>query len=323
MLTDKPDSNPPGHGLRIVVLLPCFNETRTIYRVVAEFKRVLPEARVYVYDNNSTDGTAEAARRAGAVVRHEPLQGKGNVIRRMFADIDADVYLMVDGDGTYETEKAPVLIEALVSHQLDMVCGARVAEDQDKAYRTGHVWGNHLLSGVIAWLFGNRFRDVFTGYRVFSRRFVKSFPALSPGFEIETELTVHALELRMPVLELDTRYGHRPEGSVSKLRTWRDGLQILRAILVLLKEVRPLFFFTSIFLILSAISVLLSWPLLGTYLETGEVPRFPTAILSTGLMLLAFINLTSGIILDSVTRGRRELKRMHYLNVPPVRRETN
>jgi glycosyltransferase involved in cell wall biosynthesis len=301
----------------IAVLLPCFNEATTIAGVVRHFKKIMPEANVYVYDNNSTDPTSAEAEQAGAIVRKEPLQGKGNVVRRMFADIDADVYVLADGDETYDVASAPKMVSTLIRHKLDMVAASRVSTETT-AYRQAHQFGNRFLSGLVAWLFGNRFKDILTGYRVFSRRFVKSFPALSWGFEIETELTVHALELRMPSEELETPYHPRPAGSESKLNTWRDGARIFMTILLLLKEVRPMFFFTSISFVLATASVLLAWPLLTTYMETGLVPRFPTAILSTGLMSVAFINMICGIILDSVTRGRRELKRMSYLNIPSL-----
>jgi len=301
----------------IAVLLPCFNEEATIAGVVTQFREVMPNASIYVYDNNSSDQTALEAEKAGAIVRREPLQGKGNVVRRMFADIEADVYVLSDGDETYDVASAPRMVNMLIRNKLDMVAASRVST-QTTAYRPAHQFGNRFLSGLVAWLFGDRFRDILTGYRVFSRRFVKSFPALSWGFEIETELTVHALELRMPSDEIDTPYHPRPAGSVSKLNTWRDGARILLTILLLLKEVRPMFFFSGIALLPAAAAVILAWPLLVTYLDTGLVPRFPTAILSTGLMSVAFVILMCGIILDSVTRGRRELKRMSYLNIPSL-----
>jgi glycosyltransferase involved in cell wall biosynthesis len=301
----------------IAVLLPCFNEETTIAGVVKHFIKVLPEARIYVYDNNSTDKTILEAEQAGAIVRKEPFQGKGNVVRRMFADIEADVYVLTDGDETYDVASAPRLVSTLIRNKLDMVAAFRVSTEKN-AYRMAHQYGNRFLSGLVAWLFGDRFKDILTGYRVFSRRFVKSFPALSWGFEIETELTVHALELRMPSEEIDTPYHPRPAGSKSKLNTYRDGARIFLTILLLLKEVRPMFFFTTISFVLATASVLLAWPLLTTYIETGLVPRFPTAILSTGLMSVAFLILICGIILDSVTRGRREIKRISYLNIPSL-----
>ena len=301
----------------IAVLLPCFNEATTIAGVVKHFKEIMPAATVYVYDNNSTDRTILEAEQAGAIVRKEPFQGKGNVVRRMFADIEADVYVLSDGDKTYDVASAPKMVSTLIRNKLDMVAASRVSTETT-AYRPAHQFGNWFLSSLVAWLFGDRFKDILTGYRVFSRRFVKSFPALSRGFEIETELTVHALELRMPSEEIDTPYHPRPAGSESKLSTWRDGARIFLTILLLLKDVRPMFFFTTISAVLATVSLLLAWPLLTTYIETGLVPRFPTAILSTGLMSIAFLNLICGTILDSVTRGRRELKRMSYLNIPSL-----
>ena len=301
----------------IAILLPCFNEEATIAGVVRQFREIMPESGIYVYDNNSTDQTITVAEQAGAIVRKEPFQGKGNVVRRMFADIEADVYVLADGDETYDVASAPGLVSTLIRHKLDMVSASRISTEPS-AYRPAHRLGNRFLSGLVAWLFGNRFRDTLSVYLVFSRRFVKSFPALSRGFEIETELTVHALELRMPSEEIDTPYHSRPAGSESKLSTWRDGARIFLTILRLLKDVRPMFFFTTISFMLAAASIVLAWPLLYTYAETGLVPRFPTAILSTGLMSVAFINLMSGVILDSVSRGRRELKRMSYLNIPSL-----
>ncbi|CAK0772053.1 dolichol-phosphate hexosyltransferase [uncultured Gammaproteobacteria bacterium] len=296
----------------VAVLIPCFNEEAAIGKVVADFRAALPQATVYVYDNNSTDNTMERARAAGAVVRREPLQGKGHVVRRMFADIEADLYVLVDGDDTYDAASTPALIAQLLEEQLDMVNGARVTEIK-QAYRLGHRFGNQLLTGIVAQIFGNRIQDMLSGFRVFSRRFVKSFPALSAGFETETELTVHALSLNMPIAEVPTPYKDRPEGSVSKLRTYRDGLRILRTILILVKEERPLLFFSSVFALFSLVSIVLAWPLFTTFLATGQVPRLPTAVLATGIMLLAFLALTCGLILDTVTRGRRELKRLRYL----------
>lgn len=301
--------------LDIAVLVPCYNEEVAIAKVVRDFAAALPEAKIYMYDNCSTDRTAEVARAAGAVVRAEPLPGKGNVVRRMFADIEADVYILVDGDDTYEAAAAPEMVERLVGENLDMVSGARANYDES-SYRPGHRFGNALLSGIVAVVFGNRFKDMLTGYRVFSRRFVKSFPALASGFEIETELTVHALELRMPVVEVATRYNDRPVGTASKLNTYRDGFRILMTILVLLKEERPLPFFAGICGLLLTIAAALSWPLFLTYLDTGLVPRFPTAVLASAVMVLGFLSLACGLVLDTVTRGRREMKRMRYLEIP-------
>jgi glycosyltransferase involved in cell wall biosynthesis len=300
------------HRLETAVLIPCLNEAGGIAQVVNAFRAALPDATIYVYDNASVDDTAAVAAAAGAEVRHEPLRGKGNVVRRMFADIEADIFVMADGDGTYDAASAPAMIEKLRSGQLDMVCGKRI-ESGDKAYRSGHRFGNRLLTGLVAMIFGDRLSDILSGYRAMSRRFVKSFPALSSGFEIETELTVHALDLRAPVAEVATPYGNRSAGTTSKLNTYRDGWRILRVILRLFKEERPFAFFSWIALALAASSVVLAIPLITTFLETGLVPRVPTAILSTGLMLVAVLSFACGLILDTVTRGRRELKRMHYL----------
>ncbi len=297
---------------RIAVLIPCYNEEAAIAGVIADFKRALPAADIFVYDNNSTDRTRQTALEAGAIVRSELLQGKGNVVRRMFADIEADAYVLVDGDGTYDAESAPHMIELLLRQSLDMVNGTRVATTSN-AYRPGHALGNRLLTGTVAAVFGDRIRDMLSGYRALSRRFVKSFPALAQGFETETELTVHALELRLPIAEVDTPYRDRPPGSQSKLRTFRDGFRILRTIALLVKEERPLLFFSATGLTLATASLLLALPLLSEYLASGLVPRFPTAILATGLMILAFTSFVTGLVLDAVTLSRRELKRLHYL----------
>ncbi len=297
---------------KIAVLVPCYNEEVAITTVIAQFRSALPAATIYVYDNASTDRTAEVAHAAGAVVRSEERKGKGNVVRRMFSDVDADVYLMVDGDSTYDAATAPRMIELLEKEHLDMVVGVRRSE-VEQAYRSGHQFGNRLFNRILFTLFGSTFQDIFSGYRAFSRRFVKSFPAASTGFEIETELSVHALELAMPVREIDSPYGARPEGSESKLRTYKHGSMILLRILILYKEVRPFQFFSAIAFVLSVISVALVYPVFVTYVETGLVPRFPTAILATGLMILAFISITCGLILDSVRRARRETKRLFYL----------
>jgi glycosyltransferase involved in cell wall biosynthesis len=302
----------------VAVLVPCYNEEAAIGRVVADFKAALPGATVYVYDNNSRDRTAAVAAAAGAVVRREPLQGKGNVVRRMFADVEADAYVLVDGDDTYHAASAPALVAKLFAEQLDMVNGARATEIA-AAYRRGHRFGNVLLTRLVTAIFGHRTEDMLSGYRVFSRRFVKSFPSLAAGFEIETELTVHALELRMPLAEVATPYKDRPAGSVSKLSTFRDGFRILWLIGKLVKEERPVQFFGIGALALAAAAVILAWPVVTTYLATGLVPRLPTAVLATGLMLLAFLSLVCGLILDTVTRGRRELKRLAYLAQPAPR----
>lgn len=300
---------------RVAVLLPCYNEAAAIGQTVADFRAALPEATIYVYDNNSTDKTVEVAAAAGAIVRTERMQGKGNVVRRMFADVEADIYLMADGDATYEAAAAQGLIDLLVSDQLDMVVGARKSE-VEAAYRRGHRLGNAMLTGMLAWLFGRSFTDILSGYRVFSRRFVKSFPVLSEGFEIETEISVHALELRMPVAERVTAYAARPEGSESKLSTYRDGWRILRTILTLFRIEKPLAFFGIIGAALALIAIAISIPLFLTFFETGLVPRLPTAVLAMGIMLLAFLNGFCGLILDTVVRGRREMRRLAYLAHP-------
>lgn len=301
----------------IAILVPCYNESLTIEKVIADFQKIMPEARVYVYDNNSRDNTIEVAAKAGAIVQSELLQGKGNVVRRMFADIDADIYVMVDGDATYDAASLPKMIRLMVEKQLDMVTGIRRSAEQE-AYRAGHRFGNWMFSTLIARIFGDRVSDLLSGYRVFSHRFVKSFPALSGSFEIETELTVHALELRMPIGEVDTPYGARPEGSVSKLSTYRDGLRILMTVLTLVKNERPLPLLGGIAIFLAAVAVILAIPIFRTYLDTGLVPRLPTAILSLGLTIISIVSLFAGIILDSVTRGRREIKRLRYLAYAPV-----
>jgi len=303
--------------LRIAVLLPCFNEEAAIARTIAAFRAALPAATVYVYDNNSRDRTREVAAQAGAVVRDERMQGKGHVVRRMFADVEADVYVMADGDSTYDASAAPELVRRLVEERLDMVVGARKSEVEE-AYRRGHRLGNRLFTGLLAGLFGRSFTDIFSGYRVFSRRFVKSFPALSRGFETETEISVHALELAMPVAEVVTAYGARPEGSVSKLSTWRDGWRIARTILHLFRIERPVLFYGGFAAFLVALGLVLAVPLVVTYVETGLVPRFPTAILITGLMIVAALSFAVGLILDTVVRGRREVRRLHYLALPAV-----
>ena len=297
---------------RVAVLLPCYNEEAAIERTIAGFRGALPGATIYVYDNNSKDRTVALAQAAGAVVRTERQQGKGNVVRRMFADIDADVYIMADGDLTYDPNAGPPMVEMLLAEQLDMVVGTRKHEAVE-AYRGGHVLGNRIFTGLLSGLFGRSFTDIFSGYRVFSRRFVKSFPVLSEGFEIETEMSVHALELRMPVGELETAYAARPEGSASKLSTYRDGWRILKTIATLYRIERPVLFFGTIGAFLIAIGLILAVPLIMTYLATGLVPRFPTAILITGLGIVAVLCLFAGMILDTVTRGRREVRRLAYL----------
>ena len=301
--------------MKIAVLLPCYNEEAAIAQTVTDFRAALPEAVIYVYDNNSADRTREVAASAGAIVRSERMQGKGNVVRRMFADIDADIYVMADGDATYEAAAAPAMVAQLVEEQLDMVVGARKSE-VEAAYRRGHRFGNALLTNMLAWTFGRSFSDILSGYRVFSRRFVKSFPVLSSGFEIETEISVHALEMRLPVAEVMTAYAARPEGSVSKLSTYSDGWRILKTIAMLFRFERPLLFFGGLGALLAAAAIGLAIPLVITYLQTGLVPRFPTAILATGLMILAALNGFAGLILDTVVRGRREVRRLAYLALP-------
>ena len=305
-------------GLMVAVLIPCFNEELSIAQVVLNFHNTLPDAYIFVYDNSSTDNTAEEAARAGAIVRSEPWPGKGNVVRRMFADIDADLYIMADGDGTYDASVAASMVEKLLHFHLDMVVGIR-KNIYDNAHRKGHGVGNRIFNSLYRNLFGPLFTDIFSGYRVFSRRFVKSFPAITSGFEIETEMSVHASQLRMPIAEIPTDYGARQEGSTSKLRTFRDAFRILRTLLLLFKEIYPARFYGIIALLLGAASIVISVPLFLTYLETGLVPRFPTAILVTGMMLLAAISLGGGMVLDSVARGRLEHKRLFYLSMPQLR----
>ncbi|MEY2756443.1 MAG: hypothetical protein RIR33_221 [Pseudomonadota bacterium] len=303
--------SPAVRHVDIAVLIPAYNEAKTIGDVVKSFRIALPHARIFVYDNNSHDNTATLAREAGAIVRREPLQGKGHVVRRMFSDIEADVYVMVDGDATYDAAAAPRLVSRLIETQADMVVGARITEEK-AAYRAGHRFGNKVLTGLVAWLFGDRFTDMLSGYRAFSRRFVKSFPALASGFETETELTVHALELDMITAEVQTTYGARPDGSVSKLSTWKDGFRILGTIGRLMRDERPLLFFGALAGAIMLTSVVLAAPVIGEYMASGLVPRFPTAFLCGTLAVLACISLVSGIILETVSLGRREMKRLSY-----------
>ena len=300
---------------RVAVLLPCYNEEAAIAATVAGFRKALPDATIYVYDNNSSDRTREIAAKAGAVVRTERQQGKGHVVRRMFADVDADIYVMADGDLTYDPRAAPAMVAMLATDQLDMIVGTRKHEAKE-AYRGGHVLGNRIFTGLLASLFGRSFSDIFSGYRVFSRRFVKSFPVLSSGFEIETEISVHALELRMPVGEVETAYASRPEGSHSKLSTFSDGWRILKTIVTLYRIERPVLFFGTIGALLVVAAILLSVPLVITYLNTGLVPRLPTAVLATGMIIVAVLCFFAGLILDTVTRGRREVRRLAYLSQP-------
>jgi glycosyltransferase involved in cell wall biosynthesis len=296
----------------IAVILPCYNEQAAIGKTVRDFRTALPQATVYVYDNNSTDRTAVLAREAGAIVRNESRQGKGNVMRRMFADIEADIYVLADGDDTYDAGQAPEMIAKLATEELDLVTGRRI-HTHAEAYRAGHVWGNRMLTGLTALLFGIELKDMLSGYRVMSRRFVKSFPFTAEGFAIETELTVHAVRLLLPMAEVDTAYKERPAGSASKLNTYRDGFRILFAIAKLIREERPLFFFGTIAVLLAFTSAALGTSILVEFIQTSKVPRLPTALLATGLMVVAFLSLMSGLILDTVTRGRWEAKRMAYL----------
>jgi glycosyltransferase involved in cell wall biosynthesis len=305
--------NPPTKP-NIAVLLPCFNEEAAIGATVAGFRAAFPSATIYVYDNNSRDRTREVAAEAGAIVRTERQQGKGHVVRRMFADVDADVYVMADGDLTYDPKAAPAMVDMLLADKLDMVVGTR-RHEEERAYRGGHVVGNRLFTGLLASLFGRSFSDIFSGYRVFSRRFVKSFPVLSEGFEIETEMSVHALELRMPVGEVETTYAARPEGSHSKLSTFSDGWRILKSIVTLYRVERPTLFYGAIGGLLLIAALLLALPLVQTYLKTGLVPRLPTAILVTGMTIIAVLCFFTGLILDTVTRGRREVRRLAYLSL--------
>jgi len=307
--------NPPEP--RVAVLIPCCNEEATIAQVVTDFLANLPQAIVYVYDNNSSDRTAFVARAAGAVVRNEPLQGKGHVVRRMFADVEADAFVLVDGDDTYDAGAAPAMLKLLLDQRLDMVNAARVTGD-NAAYRRGHRLGNTVLSTMVRGIFGGRISDVLSGYRVFSRRFVKSFPALAGGFETETEFTVHALELEMPVGEIKVGYRERPAGSTSKLRTWSDGLRILRTILMLVKEGRPLQFFATAGTALLLMAMAVGGPVVMVFLHTGLVPKLPSALLATGMVLLSSLTLVCGLVLDSVERGRKEMKRLAYLAIPAL-----
>jgi hypothetical protein len=298
---------------RVAVLVPCYNEALTVAKVIADFRSALPGAVIYVYDNRSSDGTGDIARASGAVVRREERPGKGGVMRRMFAEIDADIYIVTDGDATYDATRAPEMIERLVRDDLDVVTGIRDHGDRDAAYRRGHQLGNRMFNWLLGLLFGERPTDMFSGYRVMSRRFVKSFPAEARGFEIETELTVHALELRVPTAEVVTSYFERPAGSASKLSTYRDGMRILYTMARMFRDVRPLPFFSWCALLFLLLGLGLGSEVVADYLKTGLVPRLPTAVLATGLMLLASLAIVCGMILDSVARGRREAKRLAYL----------
>lgn len=303
--------NPP----RIAVLLPCYNEEIAIGQLVTALKEALPRIPIYVYDNNSTDRTSEVAKAAGAIVKFEPQKGKGNVVRRMFADIDADIYLMMDGDMTYDVSRANDLIAKLQNETLDMVVGRRITDDPN-AYRAGHRWGNNALTTTLRIIFGQKFEDILSGYRVFSRRYVKSFPTMSKGFEIETEMSIHALELGLPVSEVDTAYFARLEGSESKLNTYRDGVRILWTIMNLFRTEKPLIFFSIVSLVLSVISLMVFFPIWAEFKSTGLVDRIPSTILCVGLMISAVFSLFTGFILDSTSRLIKETRRLHYLNIP-------
>jgi glycosyltransferase involved in cell wall biosynthesis len=302
----------------VAVIIPCYNEAGAIAKVVRDFRSALPKAKVFVYDNASSDMTSTEAKAAGAIVCNEVQRGKGHVVRRMFADVDADVFVMVDGDDTYDASIAPLMVELLLENSLDMVNAARVAESTN-VYRAGHQVGNAMLSGLVAKVFGSRITDMLSGYRAFSRRFVKSFPAVSSGFEIETELTVHALELCLPVVEIPVRYKERARGTQSKLNTYRDGILIFKFIVHLIKQERPFEFFGAAFLALALTSVLIEIPVIVTFVQTSLVPQIPSAVLGVGVGLLSFLSLVCGLILETVTQGRIEAKRMHYLSLPPPR----
>ena len=302
------------HSFNIAVIIPCYNEQKAIAKVINDFKTNIPTASIYVFDNNSTDSTAQVAEDAGATVHFVPLKDKGNVVRRMFSDVDADIYLMVDGDDTYDASSAPEMINHLIKNQLDMVVGCRQENGDQNTYRKGHRWGNKLLTGTVQTIFKGNFTDMLSGYRVFSRRYVKSFPCLSRGFEIETELTIHALELRMKYGEVNTKYGERPEGSVSKLSTWSDGFKILKTIIKLYSLERPLYFFSIIGVLLAALSIILGLPIIVDYIDTGLVRRFPTAFLTASIMLSSIMAFVCGIILHSNTTTRREMKALFYLS---------
>jgi hypothetical protein len=306
-------SRPPG--FTIAVLIPCHNEEAAVGKVIGDFRMHLPDAAILVYDNNSSDRTAHIARSAGAQVRCEPLQGKGHVVRRMFADVEADIYVLVDGDDTYDAAAAPTMVRQLIENQLDMVTAVREPVQQ-QAYRLGHRFGNRLMTLLVCRVFGNRVSDVLSGYRAFSRRFVKSFPALASGFETETEFTIHALELRLPIGEVATTYRSRVEGSRSKLRTVSDGLRILRTIVMLVQQERPLQSFGATGTALLVIGLVLGMPVVVEFLRTGMVPRLPTALLATGLVLASSLSFVCGLVLEQVARGRKELKRLAYLSIP-------
>jgi len=307
------------HDVEVALIVPCFNESIAIASVIRDFKSVRENIKVYVYDNASTDDTSSVAEAAGAIVRREPMKGKGNVVRRMFADVEADIYVLVDGDDTYDAKSLNTMIDLLVKEHCDMITGKRI-ERHDDAYRFGHRFGNRLLATIARILFGRQSFDMLSGYRVMSRRFVKSFPAVSSGFEIETELTIHALSLNLPCMEWETPYKERPAESESKLNTYRDGVRILSTILLFTKEERPILFFSTLSLLLAFLSLFFGVPVTLEFFDTGLVARFPTAILSASIMMLSFLSLTTGMILDSVARGRRENKRLAYLQLPWFKR---
>lgn len=315
-LAEQSSIAPGIDALSIAVLIPCFNEEWTVKKVVQDFRASLPQATIYVYDNNSTDRTAQLAIEAGAVLRQESLQGKGNVVRRMFADVDADLFVLVDGDDTYDATSAPRLCETLLARQADLVTGCRIETDQT-AYPFGHRFGNAMLAGLVKGLFGDRCADLLSGYRVMTKRFVKSFPALATGFEIETALTVHALEQRVVMADVDTPYKSRPAGSQSKLRTVPDGIRVMRTIQLLLRYERPLPFFGIIGSLIVLVSLALGFWVTREFLDTGEVARFPTAILAVGLMLVGMLSWTIGLVLDSVARSRVEVRRLTYVQYLP------
>lgn len=325
--TDQPAAfatSPEALGwrhLQVAVLIPCHNEEVAIGKVVSAFGSALPSAAIYVYDNNSTDRTIEVATAAGATVARERLQGKGNVMRRMFSDVEADIYILVDGDDTYDASSAPAMLNLMLIEGADMVTGTRITNIPE-AYRRGHRFGNVLLTSIVRSIFGDRIKDMLSGYRVFSRRFVKTFPALSSGFETETELTIHALELKMPLAEMDTPYRDRGEGSTSKLSTYKDGVRILMAIMTLIKEERPLEFFLLLSIVLFLTAIVLGFPLLVEFERTHLVPRLPTAVLAAAIVMLSFLALTCGLIMDSISRGRKEAKRLAYLSMRPPWRGT-
>lgn len=301
---------------KVAVIIPCYNEESAIEKVVIDYKASLPSSDIYVFDNNSSDNTAEKAILAGATVYHVGYKGKGNVVRRMFADVDADIYVMVDGDDTYEAAAAPEMINRLLNDNLDMVVGTRVENGDEKTYRPGHRMGNKLLTGTVSAIFKGTFSDMLSGYRVFSRRYAKSFPCHSHGFEIETELTIHALELRMRIGEVSTKYGERPEGSVSKLSTYRDGIKILKTIIQLYAYERPLFFYSLIALFFAIVSLAIGTPVITEFIDTGLVPKFPSVVAAASIMIMAMLSIVCGVISHLVTISRRESKYLTYLSIP-------